>query len=530
MTYKILITDDLSPQSLIMLEEARDVVFDVVRGLTPETLAEQIPEYDALIVHSTVSVTEAIFASASKLKVVGCAGVEVDNININAASMRGIIVMNTPGANTIATSEHTLALMLALCRHLPQAHISLKAGEWNRKAFVGQQLYRRTVGIIGMGRIGTRVALRCQSFGMTVVVYDPYLSDEVAHKLKIKPVDLNELLGQADFISLHAAYTRQTAGIINLDTITQMKDGVRIINTARGGLIDEVALFKGIKSGKIAGVALDVFADEPLAKDSPLLELNNVIVTPHLASSTVEAQRDVGMQVVDQVLDALRGKDFRNALNIPIRDSNVLKTLHPYLSVAEKIGSLHAQLAGGAINRVEIEIKGRKIRDHIKPITVAILKGLLAPVLVESINYINAPLLARKRGIAVSETQGLPTIEYPNIISCRVAWDGGEQTMAATLFNENEPRLVQMDEYRLDVRPDGVLLVIGGCDKPGFIGRVGTLLGEHDINIAAWRYARDKPYGNALSFLRVDTDVSETVMSALRGLDLVVWAKKVVLD
>ncbi|MDM8531437.1 phosphoglycerate dehydrogenase [Anaerolineales bacterium HSG25] len=530
MTYKILITDDLSPQSLIKLEEMDDVTFDVVRGLTPEALAKQIPEYDALIVYSTVTVTEAVFAAANKLKVVGRAGVGIDNIDIKAASMRGVIVMNTPGANTIATTEHTMALMLAMCRHLPQAHTSMKTGEWNRKVFVGRQLYRKTIGIVGMGRIGTRVARRCQAFGMEVIAYDPYLSDDVAHKLKIKPVDLNDLLSQADFISLHAAHTEQTANLINRENIAKMKDGVRIVNAARGGLIDTDALVEALKSGKIAGAALDVFIEEPLAKDSPLLELDNVILTPHLAASTIEAQRDVGTQVVDQVLDALRGKDFRNALNMPIGDVDVLKTLQPYLSVAEKVGSLHAQLADAAINRIEIEIKGREVRDHIKPITVAILKGLLSPVLVETINYINAPLLARKRGIAVSETQGLPTIEYPNIISCRVAWDGGEQTMAVTLFNEDEPRLVQMDKYRLDVRPDGVMLVIGGIDIPGFIGHVGTLLGKHNINIAAFRNGRDKPLGNTLSFLRVDADVPDSVMDALRSLDSVVWVKKVILD
>ncbi|MDM8520785.1 hydroxyacid dehydrogenase [Anaerolineales bacterium HSG6] len=317
MTYKILITDNLSPQSLVILEEADDAIFDVVTGLTPETLAERIPEYDALIVRSSVTVTEEVFAAASKLKAVGRAGVGVDNIDIDAASKRGVIVMNTPGANSIATAEHTLALMLALCRHLPQAYTTLQAGKWDRKVYVGRQLYRKTLGLIGMGRIGSQVASRCQAFEMDVLVYDPYLSDEIAQKLNVKLVDLNELLDKADFISLHAAYTEETAKIINHETIAKMKDGVRIINAARGALIDEAALVNEVKSGKIAGVALDVFVDEPLPKDSPLLGVDNIILTPHLAASTLEAQEFVGIQVIEQVLDGLRGQGFRNALNMP---------------------------------------------------------------------------------------------------------------------------------------------------------------------------------------------------------------------
>lgn len=529
MTYKILITDDLSPQSFARLDEADDVAYDLVTGLTPETLAERIVGYDGLIVRSSVKVTEAVFAAADKLKVVGRAGVGVDNIDINAASMKGVIVMNTPGANTIATTEHAFALMLAICRHLPQAHMTMKAGQWNRKAFIGHQLYRKTVGIIGIGRIGARMALRCQAFGMEVLAYDPYLSDEVAHELKIKPVDLPELLANADFITLHAALTSQTEKLIDADAIAQMKDGVYLVNAARGALIDQAALVDGLKSGKIAGAALDVFTDEPLSPDNPLLALDNVILTPHIAASTVEAQRDVGTQIVDQVIEALRGREFRNALNMPIVDIELLRTLHPFLLLAEKVGSLQAQLAEEAIQRVEIELKGKAISSHIKPLTVAILKGLLEPFLHETVNYINAPHLARKRGLVVSQINGLRTPDYPNLISCRVAWEDGERTIAATLFYDDEPRLVQMDNYRLDVRPEGILLVISGRDEPGFIGRIGTILGEHNINIAAWRYGRDKAYGTALSFLRVDSDVNDTVIQALLDFKPVIWVKKVTL-
>ncbi len=527
MTYKILITDDLSPESLAILNAAKDVTFDVVKGLTAKTLPERIPGYDGLIIRSSVTVTEDVLAAANCLKVIGRAGVGVDNVDVNAASMRGVIVMNTPGANTIAATEHAIALMLSLCRNIPQAHASLKSGKWDRKSFMGTQLYHKTIGIVGLGRIGTRVAIRCRSFGMDVLAYDPYLSDEVAHELKIEPVTLDELLSRSDFISLHAALTPQTEKIINAEAIAKMKKGVRLINVARGALIDEVALVEALRSGKITGAALDVFTEEPLSPDSPLLGLNNVVLTPHLAASTTEAQHDVGVQIVEQIIDALQGRDFRNAINMPIADAEVLQTLRPYLNLAEKVGSLQAQLADEAIQRVEVEVKGTNLENQIKPLTVAILKGLLEAVLHENVNYINAPHLARKRGIVVSQTTGLPTPDYPNLISCRVQWSSGERTVAATLFNTDEPRLVQIDNYFFDIRPEGRILVIGGKDKPGFIGRVGTILGEHNINIAAWRYGRDKPFGNALTFTRVDSDIPDEVMKMLLDFEAVTWIKKV---
>jgi D-3-phosphoglycerate dehydrogenase len=527
MTYKILITDDLSPQGLVYLETANDVIFDIIKGLTPETLAQTIPGYDGLIVRSSVNVTQAVLEAADRLKVVGRAGVGVDNIDVPAASRRGIIVMNTPGANTIATAEHTVALLLALCRHIPQAYTRLKQGEWERKQFIGSQLYRKTIGIIGLGRIGSRVAHYCQAFGMQVITFDPYLSDDAAQELKVKRVNLDELFAQADFITLHAALTANTEKIINAKTIAHMKPGARLINTARGGLIDEAALIEGLQSGKIAGAALDVFTEEPLSPRSPLLQLDNVIITPHLAASTIEAQADVGAQIVAQMLDALRGLDFRNAINMPIVDANLLKTLQPCLTLAEKVGSLQTQLADDAIERVEVELKGEEISEHIKAITVAILKGMLEPILHQSVNYINAPHLAHERGIAVSQTSRLPTPDYPNLISCRASWKGGSRMVAATLFNDSEPRLVQIDGYRVDVRPEGIILVTRSHDKPGFIGHVGTLLGRHGINIATWRTGRDRPGGLAISFISVDDDVPANVIEAVRNSELVMKVNKV---
>jgi D-3-phosphoglycerate dehydrogenase len=529
MTFKILITDDLSPQGLAQLQEADDVTFDVVKGLTEEALTRRIPGYDGLIVRSSVKVTETVLAAADQLKVVGRAGVGTDNIDITAASIRGIIVMNTPGANTIATAEHTMTMLLALCRHLPQAYTCLKQGQWDRKSFIGLQLKRKTIGIIGMGRIGTRVALRCQAFGMKVLAYDPFLSDEVAHDLKVTPVNLAELLAQSDFITLHAALTPDTEKIIDAKAVAQMKDGVHLINAARGALIDEAAIVDGLQSGKIAGAALDVFAEEPLSPENPLLKMENVIVTPHLAASTVEAQRDVSTQIVIQMLNALRELDFHNAINMPFTDASLLQTMQPFLTLAEKVGSLQTQLAEGAIERVEIEIKGDEINNHIKPITVAILKGLLGPILHQTINYINAPHLAQRRGIAVSQTSGLPTPDYPNLISSRVEWPGGNCTIAGTLFNRDEPRLVQVDNYRIDVRPEGIILVMSNRDQPGIIGRVGTILSQHDINISSWRdgCTGTKPNGRGLSFIGVDSDIPENVFDALCSFEWVLKVKKV---
>lgn len=526
-SYKILITDDLSLQGLARLEQAKDAEFEVVKGLTPETLAERIKGYHGLIVRSSVDVTEAVFAAADQLKVVGRAGVGVDNIDVAAASLHGVIVMNTPGANTIATVEHTMALLLALCRHVPQAHHKLKEGGWDRKQFTGLQLYRKVIGIIGMGRIGTQVATRCQAFDMQVITYDPYLSDDVARDLKIKRVDLPELFARADFITLHAALTTQTQKIINAKTIAQMKDGVRIVNAARGTMIDEAALIEGLQSGKIAGAALDVYETEPLPPESPLRQLDNIILTPHLAASTEEAQRDVGTQIVEQMLDALRGWDFRNAINLPVIDASLFRTLRPYLDLAEKVGSLQTQLAEDAIQRIEVEIKGDKIGDQVKPMTVAILKGVLEPILDQTVNYINAPHLAQRRGITISQISGLPTPDYPNLISCRVEWAGGSRTIAATLFSQDEPRLVQIDGYRVDVHPKGILLVTHSHDRPGFIGHVGTILGEHNINIATWRTGRTKPGGLAISFISVDSDVPDAVIKILQKFTLIRQVKKV---
>lgn len=521
MPFKILITDDVSAQGLARLDAADDVSYNVVKGLSPAELAGRIAGYHGLIVRSSAKVTAEVLQAADVLKVVGRAGVGVDNIDVSAAGEQGIIVMNTPGANTIATAEHTMALLLSLVRNLPQAYSQLKAGHWNRKRFIGMQLYHKTIGIIGMGRIGSRVAQRCRGFSMKVITYDPYLSHDVAADLKVISVTLDELFAQSDFITLHAALTDSTAKIINAEAVAKMKDGVRIINAARGALIDEAALLDGLQSGKIAAAALDVFTKEPLPPDSPLLHLDNVVMTPHLAAGTVEAQRDVGTQIVLQMLDALREVDFRNAINMPFSDAGILHSMRPYLNLAQKLGSLQAQLAKSPIEHIEVEIKGGDIEDHIKPITVGILKGILEPVLHRTVNYINAPHLARRHGISVSQTTGLHGPDYPNLITCRAEMKNGtHRTLMASLFNDKEPRLVQIDGWRVDVRPEGHILVTQSHDRPGVIGQVGTMLGAYNINIATWRTGRNEPGGRAISFISVDHEVPAEVIRAIRKIGL----------
>ena len=515
MKYRVLVTDDLSGEAVDLFKAHPDFEFRVEKGLTPDELAERIAPYDALIIRSSAQVTNRVVAAGKRLRVIGRAGAGIDNIDLQAASERGVIVMNTPGANTVATAEHTMALLLALCRNVPQAAASLRSGAWERKQFKGIELRSKTIGIVGLGRVGQRVARRCKAFGMEVICYDPHPSAERAELLKVDQVSLDELLERSDFITLHAALTADTRGLIGPEALANAKPGVRIINAARGDLIDEAALIEALQDGRVAGAALDVLADEPPDPANPLLHMDNVVATPHLAASTDEAQREVGIQIVSQVIDALEGTDYRNAVNMPIIDGQLLEELRPFLAMAERLGSLQTQLAEGAVTKVEVAVEGDDIDEHLTPITIAVLKGLLEPVVTEPVNYVNAEYVAAERGIAVSRMSGLRTLDYPNIVSCRVEWAGGHHTAAATLFSHDEPRIVEVDGYRVDVIPEGTILVAVSHDQPGFIGKVGTTLGELGINIATWKTGRSAPGGRALSFISVDSDVPSEAMAAL---------------
>ncbi|MDX1662176.1 MAG: phosphoglycerate dehydrogenase [Candidatus Promineifilaceae bacterium] len=518
--YKILISDKLGEAGLQRLDETTDAAYDVKTDLTREELLEVIPEYEALIVRSGTKVDAELLEAAERLRVIGRAGIGVDNIDIRAATMQGIIVMNTPQANAIATAEQTMALMLALSRHTHLAHASLHAGEWRRSEFVGVQLYRKTLGIIGFGRIGRLVARRGQAFGMEVVAYDPFVSEEVGRELGVLLVDLDDLLAQSDYISLHTASTPETEKMINAKTIAQMKEGVRLINAARGKLIDENALAAALDSGKIAAAALDVYSVEP-PLDNPLLGRPNVLHTPHLGASTREAQRDVATQIVDQVLDALRGRDFRNAINMPFPAGPDFAAGRPYMQLAEKMGALQSVLAPAPIRRVEVEARGDAVSELVRPVAAALLKGLLESSLSDPVNYINAPVLAEEHGINIAQTTGVSVADYPNLISCRVHWDGGARTLSGVLFGGGEPRIVQVDNYQLDVSPEGIILVMQNRDVPGVIGQVGTILAAYEVNIGEWRMGREAPGSEALSFINLDNKPPEPVLQALRKIPAV---------
>ncbi len=528
--FKVLIPDDLSAAGLEVLSADPAVSVHVVKKMPRAALLEEIGEYDALIVRSETKVDAEVIERGKRLRVIGRAGIGVDTIDVEAATRRGIIVMNTPQANTIATCEHTIAMMLALARNIPQADASLRRGEWTRSKFLGVQLHGHVLGVIGFGRIGTQVARRAQALGMEVLAYDPFISEEAARANKVALVSLDELLAQSDFVTLHSSLTPGSRGLLDAAAIAKMKPGARVINVARGALVDMQALYEALASGKLAGAALDVFEEEPPDVSHPIFSLPNVVVTPHLGASTIEAQRDVSIQIAEQVLDALHDREVRNAVNFPPIDPAVAPVLRPYLRLAEKMGRLQAGLMEGRLQKVEVEYLGPDVSAHVKPLTVALLRGLLAPMLgAERVNYVNAPIIANERGITVTQAVNLISSDYTNLVSCRITTDQETRLIAGTLFDGSEPHIVQIDKFRIDAVPEGLVLVISSRDVPGVIGRVGTILGASYVNIAEYRLGRTKPGEFALSFVNLDNPVPDYAIHALRELPEVVWVKQLTL-
>ncbi|MFN2178718.1 MAG: phosphoglycerate dehydrogenase [Candidatus Promineifilaceae bacterium] len=516
--YRILVSDKLGQAGLDRLEAAEDTVYEMKTGLSKDELLAIMPEYDALIVRSGTKVDEDVLRAGTNLKVVGRAGMGVDNIDLRAATLAGIIVMNTPGANSTATAEQAMALMLGVSRHLAEAHSSLAGGEWKRSMFTGTELMGKTLGIVGFGRVGRLVSQRALAFGMNVLAYDPFVSEEVAAELDVTLVDLDDLLAESDYITLHTALLEETEEMVNKKTIAMMKDGVVIINAARGKLINDHDLAAALKSGKVKAAGIDVYRQEPPLEDNPLLSAPNVLHTPHLGASTVEAQRVVAEMIVDQVLDALRGTDFLNTLNMPFRvGGGGFAEIRPFMELAEKLGKLHKSLADGPITRVEVEVQGDTVTELVRAIAAGILKGLVDDTVDFPINYINAPVVAAESGIEITQTKGIKALDYPNLITCRAEWDGGEQVLSGVLFGGSEPRIVQVDDYQLDARPEGVVLIMGNRDVPGVIGRVGTLMAKYNVNIGEWRLGRDHPGGEALSFINLDSEPPQEVLDELAG-------------
>lgn len=526
--FRILVSDKLGAAGLEMLDQAEDVQYDMKTGLSKEELMAIMPEYDALIIRSGTQADADVLAAGANLQVVGRAGVGIDNIDVDAASQRGIIVMNTPTSNNIATAEQAMALMLTASRYTAPAHDSLAEGRWDRAKYVGYELYGKTLGVIGFGRIGRLVTERAQAFGMEVIAYDPYVSEEVGRDMGVTLVDLDDLFPVADYITLHTAYTPETDKIISAESIEQMKDGVVIINGARGKLVDEQALADALGSGKVRAAGIDVYSQEP-PQNNPLIGLPNVVHTPHLGASTKEAQREVARNMVEQVLDALRGTDFRHAVNMPFKvGPGDYQKVRPYMNLAEKLGKLQAGLADGPITKVELEASGDAVQARVKAIAAALLKGILSfDHKTGPLNSINAPVIAEEKGITISQTRGMYGIDYPNLISCRVSWDGGERLLGGVLFGGSEPRIVQVDSYTLEARPDGTILIMQNKDVPGVIGQIGTILAAYEVNIGEWRMGRNEPGTEALSFINLDSEPSEAALDALSKITAVTQLKLV---
>ncbi|MDH7570126.1 MAG: phosphoglycerate dehydrogenase [Armatimonadota bacterium] len=509
---RVLVADPIAREGIEILRAGADV--DVKTGQTREALLACIGEYDALVVRSETKVTAEIVEAADRLKVIARAGVGVDNIDVPAATRRGIVVVNSPGGNTMAAAEQTLALLFAVARNTAQAHQSVKAGRWERSRFLGVELYNKVLGVIGLGKIGSHVARAAQGLGMRVLVSDPYVTVEHAQRLGVELVDLAELISTADFITLHVPYSQSTRHLIGEKEFAAMKPGVRLVNCARGGVVDEAALVRAIESGKVAGAGLDVFEQEPPPEDSPLRRLDQVVLTPHLGASTREAQVNVAVDVAEQVIDVLNGRPARSAVNMPSLSADALGRLQPYLRLAEKLGRLQAQVTRGRVCRVDVTYSGELADFETGPLTRAVLKGLLEPA-VSGVNYVNAPVIAESRGIRVTEIRSAISEDYTSLLTVAVHTDKKEGVASGTLFGRHDIRIVSLDGYRVDVEPEGYVLFMHHLDQPGVIGRVGTFLGQHNINIGGMNVGRQTVRGPAMMALKVDEAVSPALLEEI---------------
>ena len=512
---KVLISDKMDPKAAQIFRE-RGVEVDEITGKTPEELKAIIGQYDGLAIRSSTKVTAEILDAAANLKVVGRAGIGVDNVDIPAASARGVVVMNTPFGNSITTAEHAIALMFALARQLPEADASTQAGKWEKNRFMGVELTGKTLGLIGAGNIGSIVADRAQGLKMKVVAFDPFLTPDRAIEMGVEKVGLDDLLLRADFITLHTPLTDQTRGILSAENLAKTKRGVRIINCARGGLIDEAALKQGLESGHVAGAALDVFQVEP-AKEHPLFGTPNFVSTPHLGASTTEAQVNVAIQVAEQMADFLVSGGVTNALNMPSLSAEEAPRLKPYMALAEKLGSLVGQLAHGELRNIAIESEGAAAELNQKPIVGAVLAGLMR-VHSDTVNMVNAPFLAKERGLDVREVRHDREGDYHTLVRVTVGTAQGDRSVAGTLFGNAAPRLVELFGIKVEADLAGNMLYIVNEDAPGFIGRLGTTLGAAGGNIGTFPLGRREAGGEAVLLLPVDDVVGEALLATVRAL------------
>jgi D-3-phosphoglycerate dehydrogenase len=515
---KVLISDELSPRAVDIFRE-RGIDVDMRTGLKPDELKAIIGDYDGLAIRSATKVTKEVLEVAHALKVVGRAGIGVDNVDIPAATSRGVVVMNTPFGNSITTAEHAIALMFALARDIPQANASTHSGKWEKSRFMGVELTGKALGVIGCGNIGSIVADRALGLSMKVLAYDPFLTAERATALGVEKVELDDLLARADFITLHTPMTDQTRGIIDAKALARMKPGVRIINCARGGLIDEAALKAALESGHVAGAALDVFAVEP-AKENPLFALEQVICTPHLGASTSEAQENVALQVAEQMSDFLLQGAVINAVNMPSLSAEDAPKLRPYLALAEQLGSFVGQITEGGVREVTIEYEGHVASLNLRPLTAVVLKGLLSASIV-TVNMVNAAVIARQRDIKVSEVRRDQATDYQTTIRVTVKGDSEERSVMGTLFGD-KPRIVAIEGVPTEAELTAHMLLIENLDRPGFIGSLGRTLGDGRINIAAFHNGRTAPGARAFCLVSVDQRIDESLLNRIQSLPNVV--------
>ena len=524
---KVLISDNISTKGVEILKKA-GLDVDVKTGMKPEELVAVIGDYHGLAVRSATKVTAKIIDAATNLKVIGRAGSGLDNVDLTAATKKGIVVMNAPGGNTITTAEHTFSLMCAMARQIPQATASMREGKWEKKRFMGVELFNKTLGVIGIGNIGSQVARRAQAFAMNVIAYDPFLSEEKAKDMGVEKVALEELYRRSDFITIHTPITAETRNMINKDTIKIMKNGVRIINCARGGIVNEKDLYDALVEGKVAGAALDVFEKEP-PENNPLLTLDNVISTPHLGAATKEAQENVAIAIAEQIADYLVQGTIRNAVNFPSIPADQVARLQPYINLSEKLGLFSAQIFEGGVTEITIEYRGEASEINTAPVKIAAIKGFLSPILEETVNFVNAPLIAKERGIEVKETKSADAGDYQSMIALRIKAKDKESYVTGTLFSRKDPRIVSVDGFKIEIVPEGELLFIHNNDKPGVIGNIGTLLSKNNINIARMQFGREAPGGRAISVVTIDSPATPGIIEEIKSLPNVLFLKRITL-
>jgi D-3-phosphoglycerate dehydrogenase len=521
---KILVTDSLAPEGLEVFKNAEGFEVDVKLGLKAAELKKICESYDGWVIRSGTKITAELIEAAKNLKVIGRAGVGYENIDADAATKKGIVVMNTPGGNNVTTGEHTVALMMALARHIPQAVASLKSGKWDRNKFVGVEMCNKTIGVIGLGNVGRIVAERAAGLRMKVIGFDPFIAAENIARMGVEPGTLDDIFTKSDFITVHVPLTPDTQGLINKAAFAKMKNGVRIINCARGGIVDEHDLADAIKAGKVAGAALDVYVDEPPSADHPLLKLDQVITTPHLGASTDEAQLNVAIAVAEQMVDFLARGVVRYAVNVPSVSPELLAVLRPYLTLGEKLGSLHTQMGGALPKEVQVEYRGDVTQYNVAPLTVAVLKGLLSPVMESAVNYVNAPMMAKERGIKIIESKGEEAGDFTSSLTVKAKNDKESFEVEGAIFGAKHPRIVRVNSFYLEAVPEGYILILQNKDVPGVVGAVGTILGNNGVNIAGMELGRSEKGGNAISFTHVDDAVAKKALDELRALPQIVSA------